>query len=316
MTTQLKDSRVDSHQLQIDLEQARHEYEALQTQTNGEIHTLTGKIDILQHENRTLSEGISGIQEEQRQTKDISEKLQSIELNFKNTHEELLEERKKSENLRQEHEREKSILSETLQEREKLLTQRQELQTTEHQLRDEITLLQEFIKEDDLISDKLIVAQGECEKLKNQNQQLQRQMNDMRQAALLASAEKFEMPEGTASDAGSHIEEDSGIPVFNLAEQIMEEHRRSVANRRQRLEPVSSTSPRGKSIKRVVQQYVGSVGPVPIAADRKTSIDHHPWAGQSLTPFQQEILEEIVRKDMECYSYKNLTPTKYSSMNN
>ena len=138
----------------------------------------------------------------------------------------------------------------------------------------------------------------------------------MQQLALNASDEKTKMPEEVMSDSiDNPTDEDSGIPVFNLAEQIMEEHRRSVTHRRQR-SVVASSAPHKNSIKSVVQQYVHSADSAPIAVNRKSSIDHHPWIGQSLTPFQQEILEEIVRKDMDLCSHKYLSSAKCPSMNN
>ncbi|MCI0499369.1 MAG: hypothetical protein L0Y36_06790, partial [Planctomycetales bacterium] len=95
-----------------------------------------------------------------------------------------------------------------------------------------------------------------------------------------------------ASDAAQQI------PMFNLAEQILAEHRRPVSARRQRIEPAEAAG-RHEAIRQVVEHYV-----CPAAA---ASEKPHEPAGFSfdfaddntLSPFQRELLEEIIQKDVE-----------------
>jgi hypothetical protein len=87
----------------------------------------------------------------------------------------------------------------------------------------------------------------------------------------------------------------SEVPVYNLAEQIMSEHRRSVGARRLRVEP-SGSKGKGESIKDVVKQYVDRpVSPKPAASC------YDLWNDDSLTSFQQELLQEIAQKDILKY---------------
>ena len=315
LTFQLKNSKSDIHQLQTDIEQSRHKYDDLQTQTSKDVQELTEKTNLLQSEKQTLSDEIAYLKEEQQKAKEISEKLQCIEVDFKNVHKELINERENSENLRNEHEQVKSVLAQTQQEKEKLSSQLQGLQSTEEQLRNEIAALQKAVEGKGFSEEKLATAQDEIERLNAQNEQLQSQISDM-ESAEVSPQEAVKIPEKIISEPTDNLtEENSGIPVFNLAEQIMEEHRRSVSQRRQRIESDSNAT-HENSIKNVLEQYVHSANPVPVAEDRKSNIEHHPWVGQSLSPFQQKILEEIVRKDMELYSHKYFSSTKSSSMNN
>ena len=272
LNAQLRSSKSDLQQLTTELEQARHEYEALQTQTHGEIGALTEKTGFLQNENQTLSEEISRLKKDLENAKETSEKLQNIEINFKNAHEELLDERKHSEDIRQKYEQVKATLSKAQEEKEALLNQQQEL---EHQIKD----IQEA---------PFSPAPEETFNLSEE-----------------PPLESIDNPQKEVDD----------IPAFNLAEQIIEEQRRSAANRRQRVKPVSNAS-RGTSTMSVVQQYVHPAESATVSVNRKTEIDQSQWIDQSLTPFQQEILEEIVRKDMEFYSHKHLSSVKYHSMNN
>jgi len=306
----LKDSKNDLEKLHADFEQTRHEYEAFQTQANGEIQVLTENKDLLKKENKSFLEQISRLKKEQLQAKKVAEELHAIEFNLKNTQKDLLVERNLSQKHQQEQEHVKISLSEMQQEKEELLSRQEELQSIESQLRDEIINLQESVKSNDSTRNELAAAQEEIKQLYDKNQNLQNRLNKIQKANIVPSDENTQAPEERLLESiGSQSEKSNNIPVFNLADQIMEEHRRSIANRRQRVQPMSSL-PQNNTIKKVVQQYVHSSTSDTVVDNKKTGVDHHPWIDHSLTSFQQEILQEIVRKDMRLYSHK------HSLMNN
>jgi chromosome segregation ATPase len=94
------------------------------------------------------------------------------------------------------------------------------------------------------------------------------------------------------------------IPAFNLAEQILAEHRRSVSSRRQRIKP-AETAVKHEAIRQVVQYYVQTVA-VPSEADhRPIELAAASANDASLSPFQRELLEEIIQRDIELLSEKS-----------
>ena len=90
------------------------------------------------------------------------------------------------------------------------------------------------------------------------------------------------------------------IPRYNLAEQILSEHRRSTASRRKRMEPVALKS-KDDSVKNVVKQYVGMAVTAGQTKVERTALRHNLWDDDSLTLFQQELLQEIIQRDISEY---------------
>jgi hypothetical protein len=90
------------------------------------------------------------------------------------------------------------------------------------------------------------------------------------------------------------------IPRYNLAEQILSEHRRSTASRRKRIEPVTSKAKEG-SVENVVKQYVGDAVTAGKTETERTTLCHNLWDDNSLTLFQQELLQEVIQRDISEY---------------
>jgi chromosome segregation ATPase len=297
---ELENLKARYRQLNDAAEQTRHEYEAFQTQANGEIHSLTESRDLLQNENKTLTADLSRLKEEHRA---LNQTLKDLKAEWLRLNDALGSERESGRTLG----REKDELTQRLQ----------VFESTERRLREEIEQLRESVVSAQTIREELAAAQTEINRLNGQNQLLQEQLTDLRQAA--AEAVEVES-ESVASPTDFAVEEESfeeryTIPAFNLADQIMEAHRRSIAGRRQRVQP-AAIKPQARSVRDVIRQYIPA--PVPEAAPVETPAPapRHQWFDQSLTPFQQEILQEIIRTDMELYSRNNLAVTQYSAMNN
>ena len=90
------------------------------------------------------------------------------------------------------------------------------------------------------------------------------------------------------------------IPRYNLAEQILSDHRRSTASRRKRIEPVASKAKEG-SVENVVKQYIGESATAGQTKAERTTLCHNLWDDDSLTSFQQELLQEIIQRDISEY---------------
>lgn len=81
---------------------------------------------------------------------------------------------------------------------------------------------------------------------------------------------------------------------FNLADLILSEHRRSTSVRRRRIEE-SAGAPAARGIKQVVEQYVRpSLPPQPAKTGGRRM-----WEDDFLTPFQRELLQEVIQRDIE-----------------
>lgn len=99
------------------------------------------------------------------------------------------------------------------------------------------------------------------------------------------------------------------IPAFNLADQIMAEHRRSISARRQRIEPSRST-PRDESIRHVVEHYVSQ--PPNAAQVQSEELSAAFGTDDSLSEFQQELLKEIVQRDIESRAVRQIGRKAFS----
>ncbi len=316
MTFQLDDHRDQLRNLRGDLEQVRHEYEAFQTQADGEIRLLTDQNNQSKNECETLSAEIGRLKEELQRAGEQTEHLHAVEIDLKNANESLDHERQREDELRQQCEQQQSSVSAIQTEKEELSNRCQSLQASKNELQEELAQLRETVRSSEGIRDELAAARKEVDCLKQKSQGLEKQISDMNQArhdvleaAVAATDDQAPVTDETA------IEQESDIPVFNLADQIMEEHRRSVASRRQRPE-TASPLPANKSIDNVIRQYVNPVGMEFTESDKRAVVENHPWTDSSLTPFQQHILQEIVQKDMDLYSQKDHLIPRYPSMKN
>lgn len=290
---ELENLKARHRQLNDNAEQTRHEYEAFQTQANGEIHSLTESRDLLQNENKTLTAELNRLKEEHQA---LNQTLKDLKAEWLRLNDALGSERESGRTLGREKEE---------------LTQRMHVfESTERRLREEIKQLRESVVSAQTIREELAAAQKEINRLNEQNQSLEEQLNDLRQAA----AESVASPTDSVLEE-EPFEEHYNIPAFNLADQIMEAHRRSIAGRRQRVQP-AAIKPQARSVRNVIQQYISASVPEAAPVETPTPVPRHQWFDQSLTPFQQEILQEIIRTDMELYSRNNLTVTGYSAMNN
>lgn len=318
---QLKLSAEQNRQLRDDGEQLRHESEAFQTQANGEISLLTEKTALLKIENDGLSEAIERLKAENQQLLQASEELQTAKRNLKNTDDEFQQVHEFSQKLRAENEGLEAALSQVRGEKEALLARLQAMESSHSRLQADIRQLQETAAAGDGLRHELDAAQHEIDRLRGANRSLQNQLDAIETeefAETELDAADDELLESIASPTGLHeasAEEADEIPVFNLAEQIMEEHRRSVAVRRQRVEP-GTVSSQGPSLENVIRQYIPSCQ-TPAAPPKPAKPgSSYLWTDPSLTPFQQDILQEIVRKDMAFYSHRRFSLPAYSTMNN
>ena len=315
MTFQLEDHREKMRNIEDQLEQVRHEYEAFQTQANGELSILTEKNQQLSNESRTLFAEAAALKERLQHADQQIDRIQTIEIDLKNANDALSMERLSRQELQQQYEQLQSTASQLHREKDELVAHRQQQQAMESQLRQEIEKLQESVGSFEDIGSELAKAKNENDQLRQQNRQLQEQVTE------ITVSEENDFGDDSSLEDDSAIvfadpneNQNNEIPVFNLADQIMEEQRRAAANRRQRPEPAVS-APSGNSISDVIRQYVGSANTA-AEMNKRAGIEHHPWSDPSLTPFQQDILREIVRKDMAFYGRKNPNAVNYSSMKN
>ncbi len=297
-------------------EQVRHEYEAFQTQANGEINLLTERNQQLDDQSRTLTAEAAALREQLQHSSEQADRIQAVEIDLNNANDALSKERLSRQELQQQYEQLQSTVSELNREKDELFGHRQQQQTTENQLRQEIGQLQESVRSFEAMANELIETKDEIEQLKQQNRNLEDQITEI----TVSEENDFENENPAENDsafdfAGSNGTENSDIPVFDLADQIMEEQRRSAANRRQRPEPALSV-PSKNSIRNVVHQYVGSANTAVADVNKRAGIEHYPWIDSSLTPFQQDVLREIVRKDITSYNRKNHSPLSHPSMKN
>ncbi|MCE5186166.1 MAG: hypothetical protein LLF76_08595 [Planctomycetaceae bacterium] len=105
-----------------------------------------------------------------------------------------------------------------------------------------------------------------------------------------------EPAEAAVDEAASDVAAVTDKGAFNLADLIMSEHRRSVSSRRQRIQPIASGQ-NSRGTRHVVQQYI-KPGPDefhPAAASTAARM----WEDNLLTPFQRELLREVIQRDIE-----------------
>jgi chromosome segregation ATPase len=90
--------------------------------------------------------------------------------------------------------------------------------------------------------------------------------------------------------------EPAEMPAFSLADLILSEHRRKAAVRRQRVEPTARERS-DSGIRQVVDQYIQPAPAAPAEA-KACSRAGRMWEDDFLTPFQRELLQEIIRNDI------------------
>ncbi len=284
-----------------------------------ELRQTTALGDRLRDELAEAHGVIEQLKEENSRLGDVAGELETVQRNLKNMDDEFQQAHEFSQKLRGENEILTMDLSRSGQEKAELLARIQTLESSGTGLRNDVEQLRQALAENNTLREDLSQMQREIDHLQDENSSLREQLDAVESAAfddLEPDAEEDGIPGSidtpTASPASSFAEE-ADIPVFNLAEQIMEEHRRSVAGRRQRVMPTASVSG-GASVESVIRQYIPTSGSSSAAETAKGST--YLWTDQSLTSFQQEILREIVRKDMEFYSHKRFTAAAYLSMTN
>ena len=302
-------------------EQMRHEYEAYQTQSEGEIGHLNEQRQSLQQEIERLRQSTSELKHEADAHKVNAEALSQAHQQIERLSAEHVK-------LTQLHEQSHSVSgeNEVLQNRlNELQIQNNELAETLSGLRQQFdhmqaskqTQIDALQKQSDQFEQQLRNGEGihaslrqlqeESARLREDNERLRGELLDL-ESQLRAYADSETTMRSDAVEkaslepASEPIPEElrPRIPVYNLAEQIMSEHRRSVGARRQRVEP-SIARVKSESIKDVVKHYV-SAPAVPVnAAPGLTTSYHDLWNDDSLTSFQQELLLEITQKDILKY---------------
>ena len=315
---ELNESRSQTQQVRDEFDQLRQEYDAYQVQAGGEVDILTDNKHLLEQEMNCLAEEVSRLKEQQQQVDLAFEKLTTAESNLKIAQEELADERHCTQDLRSDCEQFQAALDDIGREKDDLANALVQKESTEDQLQCEIDRLTES---NELIQQELLDAQNEILSLKYENQEIQRHIDATMDSALAGSQEDFyEQDDVVDESRDAAVDPDTQIPTFNLADQIMEEQRRSVSNRRQRVSGTSTSAgaPLNNSVTHIVQQYVNtSTSSAAPTRNRQIGIQHHPWTDHSLTSFQQDILKEIVQKDLELYCRKqSYTQPGYPSMKN
>lgn len=335
LSTQLESVQKDKHSLKEDLVRIRSEYEAYQTQATHEINQLSEQYESLQHTRHQESRQIekqntdlkASVQKQQEQIEALNELHPRLEL----ANQEILELTESKNSLLHEIEQVKLSHNQSAEENLSLSDKLEEARMLEQELRAEIAFLKNSTEKDttdhnaeieSLIRQKQIIAEdkrrllAKMEMLQESNHTLQTETERLKHENLLLYSRLDEIklaPDAIAEDIESEHDETepedtSGvpespykvtqIPAFNLADQIMAEHRQAVSCRRQRVHPGSPKI--NNSMEQVVQQYIGKKQPQhPI-----TSKYHDLWLDDSLSSFQREILHEIVHKDIESYSKK------------
>ena len=294
-------------ELKTDYERVRQEYEARQLQTIGEISDLKRQLEEASDAHQELKELRDQIDSEIPS----KEHLQLEVNNLQNNKEELARELsglrtqfKQIDAANQaqidKHEKQKQFLQEQLeilQEKEKAKFQNQLEALTKRTEQDKHalkqfsemkTLLQETQDKAGCLQKENVALQSQLSQLKSQQQR----PTEPTAVPTNRDAAQVELPFGPV-EAEAHPQ----IPRYNLAEQILSDHRRSIASQRKRVESITSKE-KGDSVKNIVKQYVGeSVRPEEIKADR-TALCHNLWDDNSLTLFQQELLQEIIQRDI------------------
>lgn len=282
-------------QLEEDTEQIRHEYEAFQTQANEEIRLLTERNDALENQNASLSEEVNRLKEENARISEALTLHESAAATDKTIREEL---------------------AKTQRQKDELAKRLQTAQSVETDLRSQIEQFRISTASAEAMREELAAVRHQTEELLRRNRTLEQQLEQLHnQVDEPEVADELFVPPTESFEDEPAPEDNDVVPAFNLAEQIMEEHRRSVAGRRRRVEPVAAIS-QSRSIRDVMQHYVSSAASDTDTDDTPANTKHHLWIDQSLTPFQQEILQEIVRNDMQRYTQNSFTMTGYASMTN
>jgi myosin heavy subunit len=115
------------------------------------------------------------------------------------------------------------------------------------------------------------------------------------------------------SEDDVHLEQkltEESVPTFNLAEQIMAEHRKASAGRRQGPGGSGEKTTQRGAIEHVIQQYISDaqtpVTPSQPAAPQTPSFAERSfrflrWQGESLSAYQESLLSTIIQKDIRRY---------------
>jgi uncharacterized phage infection (PIP) family protein YhgE len=204
--------------------------------------------------------------------------------------------------------------TEQIQQQNDLLNRKLERLKGDHQLVGE---------ENNQLHHMLRLRDQELEKLRQQTEELDKKISDMKKPEVSVSPEEMEMLHSfedmpTPMEQGSDTEEKTDepaefqaeIPSFNLAEQIMAEHRRVVASQRQAPARQSQTD-RKEAIQHVVSQFVNSPDPaqeavaqamptetIAAAAETSEPLDR-PGSESSMTMTTSDgLIADIVRRDI------------------
>jgi len=286
----LKDER---NQLWYQHQQINQSLEQIQTDRDRLDHALSSereRIQNIRHQQQQQAEALSRAVREKEELAERLIMLESVENRLREDLEELRRSAVSDEAIRDQ-------LAAAMRERDELAVRVQTLENSERRLNDELTQLRQTEASSQAVRRELTAARDEIDRLDEQNRALIIQLQDLRSApeSMDAVHESTESPIEFIEAEPDPVAQ--GIPTFNLADQIMEAQRRSAGGRRRRIES-APTAVQSRSVQDVVSQYIPSaVVEEPPAAEPPAR--HHLWIDPSLTPFQQDILQEIVRSDMK-----------------
>lgn len=342
LASAIADIESQSRQQQEALNTLRMQNETLTTQNQEALSQLeTARSELTQQSSlseesiRQLKLRIAELEDQIAETGEQSEHKTSELLHLIDEQKQLLEktehQRRELENrmaaLQAENDRLCAAGNEVVQLQDKIRITEQRLENTGRQLERLTGDHQLLGEENNQLHSMLYLRDHELEKLQAQIQQLQERLSileqaDLSQPALEHSAADMgaEQPEGMVfsieEPSSSETEEcvtesESGIPSFNLADQIMAEHRRSVASQRQS-PGTRSQSARENAISRVVGQFVKtpdtpepdttqtgpSMSSEPVSETPELQITH-PISGRFSESGPSDVLfAEIVKRDI------------------
>ncbi|MHC5096680.1 MAG: coiled-coil domain-containing protein, partial [Planctomycetota bacterium] len=283
-------------ELKTDHERVRQENETRQLQADNEIANLRQKLEETSVAYRELRELHAQIDSES-----ASKEHLQLEVNqLKSDKDELIHQLSELRGQFEQTEASNQVEMEDLREKEKVEFKNQ-LEALNKRAEQSEQALRQLNEVKALLQEK----QDEAQRLQKENAALQLQLSQLESqqqesAESIAVSPSHDVVRVEPQAIPIEAETSPQIPRYNLAEQILSDHRRSTASRRKRIEPVASKT-KEASVKDVVKQYIAEPVTTGEMEPERTDLGHNLWDDDSLTLFQQELLQEIIQRDISEY---------------
>jgi chromosome segregation ATPase len=304
---QLQQTYLEKQQLQQELDRVHAEHHASVEAFEAKIAGLNQQLNVTVSGHQELEERHNQLQSAAAEKQLLQQHADTLRSENENLKHELSNLRSQFDQICRDQEEQVEVLR---QENKQLSEQHQRLADSGIQAQERMDALisqlqqqQESIKQFELAQAALQASEDEVAGLRNENDRLQTEL-DALQSQIKTAIEPMQADTNVDDHEFTEPMEQqpaADIPTYNLAEQIMSEHRRSIAARRQR--PVASTArDKIESVENVVKQYISE--PIPVGPPQHGQNDSYYdlWNDTSLTSFQQELLREIIHKDISLYS--------------